>query len=121
MTGQNMQNMEQFKPWDIWLANVKFEDINQSKIRPVVILEVSKNIIKAIKLTSKLPRYKRDYALKFWEDAGLKKPTTAKTEKFIPLHVKKTIFKIGTLHSFDKTKIENLILEKNEKTNFKKD
>ena len=41
--------------WDICLANVPFEDINQTKIRPVVVLDDSAVVIDCFKMTSQKP------------------------------------------------------------------
>jgi hypothetical protein len=101
--------MAKFKPWDIWLAEVKFEDINQSKLRPVIILETSQKAISVIKLSSKPPKFKSDYALKLWKESGLKKPTTVKTRNYILISTHKFIFRIGEIQTSDKSAIIDLI------------
>ena len=49
-------------PWDIYIANVPFEDVPQSKLRPVIILKDFVLTADCLKMTSKPPR-RGEYAL----------------------------------------------------------
>jgi 2-iminobutanoate/2-iminopropanoate deaminase len=89
--------------WEVWFADVPFEDGNGHKPRPVVILESINEdvtIVPIVPLTSHAPRY-GEYALQFWADAGLRFPTTARIFKRYKIHIDKFSFKIGTLHKSD--------------------
>lgn len=86
--------------WDIYLANVPFEDISQTKIRPVVILDDSAIVIDSLKMTSHKPR-QGEYALQKWKEAGLHKPTTVRISKRLALNSAAIVKQIGTLHPID--------------------
>ena len=77
------------KQGDIWLADVVFKGIHQTKQRPVIIvgneLALDVDVIIA-PVTSQHPRNKFDVVLEFWEDAGLLKPSVARTSKIISIH-----------------------------------
>ena len=42
--------------WDIYIADVPFEDLPETKLRPVVVLEDSVILIDCLKMTSQAPR-----------------------------------------------------------------
>lgn len=86
--------------WDVCLANVPFEDIQQSKIRPVVILDDSAALIDCLKMTSQKPR-KGDYPLQKWKEAGLHKPTSVRISKRLALNSAEIVKRIGALHPLD--------------------
>ena len=64
--------------WEVWWAIVKFENSEESKVRPVVVLENQEAFIISLKVTSHKPRdtYSGEYDLMRWSDAGLTKPST---------------------------------------------
>lgn len=86
--------------WDIYLANVPFEDINQTKIRPVVVLDDSTVVIDCLKMTSQRHR-QGEYTLQKWKEAGLHKPTTVRISKRLALDSVAIVAQIGTLHPVD--------------------
>lgn len=86
--------------WDIYLANVPFEDLSQFKIRPVLILDDTAVLVDCLKMTSHVPR-RDEYALKDWKGAGLKKPTTIRMSKRLRLTSKQLIKKLGVLQPID--------------------
>lgn len=88
------------KKWDIYLANVPFEDIPQSKCRPVIILDDSAILVDCVKMTSKPPR-SGEYILQKWKEAGLKKETTVRISKRLALSQTSFIKHIGSLHPVD--------------------
>ena len=49
--------------WDIYIADVPFEDLPETKLRPVVVLEDSVILIDCLKMTSQAPR-PGEYVLK---------------------------------------------------------
>lgn len=94
------------KKWDVFLANVPFEECIQSKIRPVVILEISDTqVIVCLKMTGQPPR-QNEYVLRRWKDAGLHKPTTVRLSKRLVLNQKLILKQIGCLHALDILEIE---------------
>lgn len=79
----------EYNRWDIWEADVPFEEINQSKKRPVVILSEREALVLSLKMTSHEPRYKKlegEYELMKWAEAGLLKPTVVQCSKVLRLN-----------------------------------
>lgn len=91
--------------WDVYIANVPFEDLPQKKVRPVVILENSVIVINCLKLTSQVPR-NGEYSLQRWKEAGLAKPTVVRISKRLALDPNNLIKRIGTLHPIDIVEIQ---------------
>lgn len=91
--------------WDIYFANVPFEDVPQSKPRPVIILDDSVVIIDCLKMTSQPPR-PGEYVLQYWKEAGLKKPTTVRLSKRLALQPSAFIRRLGSLHPIDIIEIQ---------------
>lgn len=80
--------MADYNRWDIWEADVPFEEIKGSKKRPVVILSETEALVLSLKMTSHAPRYKKlegEYELMKWEEAGLLKPTVVQCSKLLRL------------------------------------
>lgn len=86
--------------WDIYLANVPFEDVQTSKIRPIVVLDDTAVMIDCLKLTSQPPRF-GEYVLQKWSEAGLNKPTTVRLSKRLSLSSTSLIKKLGSLQAID--------------------
>lgn len=86
--------------WDIYIADVPFEDLPETKLRPVVVLEDSVILIDCLKMTSQAPR-PGEYVLKMWKEAGLKKPTTVRISKRLLLKPDAIRKHVGSLHPID--------------------
>jgi len=87
--------------WDVWLANVPFEDLPERKVRPVLIVKHDDDItVYCLKMTSHIPRT-GEYALIKWQNAGLKKGTTVRVEKLLQLDATFFIRKLGRLDPVD--------------------
>lgn len=91
--------------WDIYLADVPFEDLPQSKLRPVIVLEGSAVVVECLKMTSHPPR-PGEYVLRKWEEAGLRKQTTVRLSKRLALSHCSFLKRIGSLHIIDIVEIE---------------
>ncbi|MDR0935750.1 MAG: type II toxin-antitoxin system PemK/MazF family toxin [Oscillospiraceae bacterium] len=97
--------------WDIWVADVPFENSDGHKIRPVIILEDSDDSVQVVQmmmLTTHTPRL-GEYALRYWRESGLHRPTTARISKIIDLPQDSFSYKIGTLNSDDIEEIYRLL------------
>ncbi len=94
--------------WDIWLANVPFEDLPQSKKRPILILGDTAVEIDCLKMTGQKPR-SGEYVLRDWAEAGLHKQTTVRISKRLILPKISLIKKIGSLSIFDTAMIQKLL------------
>lgn len=96
------------KKWDICIANVPFEDLPQSKPRPVVVLEDKTVTVYCLKMTGQPPR-PGEYPIKRWKEAGLDKPTTVRISKRLSLPAKNILKRIGSLHPVDIIEIQKRI------------
>lgn len=80
--------MAKYNRWEIWQAEVKFEECSGSKKRPVLILSEEKCIVFSLKMTSHDPRYKKlegEYEIMKWREAGLLRPTVVQCSKMLQL------------------------------------
>lgn len=99
------------KKWEIYWAEVQFEDVPQSKKRPVLILDDQGVLVLGLKLTSHKPR-DGEYGLKKWKESGLTKPTTVRVSKKLRLSQTDIKGKIGKLHPVDIAKLQTKLQEK---------
>lgn len=100
------------KKWEIWLANVRFEDKpNESKLRPVLVIDKEDIYILSFKMTSHEPRQNDfiDYSIKFFQEAGLHKPTVIRLSKKLALLENEFVHKIGRLHPFDINEVNKIL------------
>lgn len=102
-----------YKRWEIWEADVPFEEGNKSKLRPVLILSEDKVLVFSLKMTSHSPRYKTldgEYEVMRWQEAGLLKPTVIQCSKLLKL--KKENFtnkKYGRLTATDVVGLQEML------------
>ena len=94
--------------WDIYIAEVPFEDLPQSKVRPVIILDESAVLVDCLKMTSQPPR-RGEYTLQKWQEAGLHKPTTVRISKRLSLEKRAFIKRVGSLQPVDIFEIQKLL------------
>lgn len=86
------------------MADVVFKGTRQTKQRPVIIVanELALDIDVIIApVTSQQPRNKFDVVLEYWSEAGLLKPSVARTSKIISVHGSELIRHLGALHNHD--------------------
>lgn len=98
-----------YRQWDVWLANVKYEDSPQIDKRPVLILFSDKIVVYALKMT-RTPR-DEDYPLQEWKSAGLNYPTTVRIKQRLHLLDRDFIHKLGRLHPADIIDIQMFMKE----------
>ena len=103
-----MNIYEKLDIWDIYLAEVKFQDRDIWKNRPVLIIEDKITLVISLKMTSHSPR-EGEYAIKYWKRANLNKPTTVRINKILTLDKSQLIHKIGRLQAEDIEEIKLLI------------
>lgn len=92
------------EPWEVWFANVRFEDDpTLSKSRPVLVISDHKVCILSLKITSKPPRnnFYGEYALLKWQEAGLDKQSTVRISKKLKLVERDFSYRIGRLAPID--------------------
>lgn len=98
--------------WEIWLANVRFEDKpDEYKLRPVLVIDKENIYFLSFKMTSHKPRdnYFGEYSIQFFQEAGLKKPTVIRLSKKLLLLEKEFINKIGRLHPYDINEVMKIL------------
>jgi hypothetical protein len=104
---------EKFSAGDIYFARVKFEDSDEIKIRPVLILNETSYAVISLKMTSQPARAwdMGDYTLRDWKESGLSKQTVVRVSKICRLTGKDMLKKIGVVSSYDWYKIEELYMK----------
>lgn len=98
-----------YNTWEVWAANVKFEDSAEVKSRPVLILEDKTVYAVCLKMTGTDPRH-GEYALKDWAYVGLRKPTTVRINKVLHMLPRDLKYRIGTLSPLDVANIQTMLL-----------
>lgn len=101
------------KQWELWYADFPFEDTNDSKDRPVIVLSVQPLCVLSIKVTSHNVREsdKYDVPIEHWAEAGLLHESVARISKTMSLDSDKFRRKIGDLHPDDIRIIGNKYIE----------
>ena len=93
--------------YEIWQAQVKFEDIDEMKNRPVLILVQIGDQITAYKATgTDRGDSEVEYKLRNWREAGLTKPTSIRITKMLKLSESDLLYKIGKLSEEDIMRLE---------------
>lgn len=90
--------------WEIWYARFKYEDVNEYKERPVLVLENRFVFpILVAKITSHEPRenYNGEYLIKNWAKAGLSKESTIRLSQILKLEKNDFVKKVGKLQAYD--------------------
>ena len=94
------------KAWEIHWAFVKFEDSDEVKRRPVLIINESRAVIVSLKMTgTDRGDNIREYRIDEWMEAGLSKPTSVRLDKILYLQKSDLDGKIGELQERDKLRI----------------
>ena len=95
------------KAWEIWYASVKFEDSDEVKQRPVLVIDPQRNFVMALKMTG-MDRGDEgsEYRVRDWNQAGLSKPTFIRLGKYLKLRQQDFDKKIGELSAQDKLLVE---------------
>ena len=103
--------MTKCNKWEIWDAEVKFEDIEGKKKRPVLIVAEKEAYILSLKMTSHDARRKceGEYEMMDWERAGLKEKTVIRCSKKLELQESDLLIKRGRLQSVDITGVEAML------------
>lgn len=94
------------KRYEIWYANVRYEDEETSKERPVLIWN-DKVFLAAYKMTGTDRGDNTDeFRVEYWKEAGLSKPTTIRIKKLLHLKTSDLTRKIGELDRRDRLRFE---------------
>ena len=97
--------------WELWYAQVKYEDMEYYQDRPVLVIDHSGSVvILALKVTSTPQRNEwGEYDITRWKSAGLDHPSTVRCGHPINLLPGDFRRKIGDLQLEDITRIIDLL------------
>lgn len=95
--------------WEIWYADIPFEDVTQSKIRPVIVLELKGNYVNVLKLTSKIKHF--GYVLQHWQDSKLPRVSEVDCHKKLQIETSRLKSKVGQVQLSDMIQIETILRE----------
>lgn len=104
--------MSELVVWDVWWADVIFEDEDTVKERPVIIISPGEVYVLSAKVTSTPERSMwGEYDITKWASAGLDHPSTARLTQIVSL--KRCAFsrRIGRLHAYDIANIQKLLAQ----------
>lgn len=104
--------MRTMNKWDIWYANVYFEDdCSQNKNRPVVIISVEPFCCISLKITSHSRRNNcnGEYEIIEWSCAGLNRPSVIRASQKYELAPSDFLHPIGRLHPTDIKNLNNIL------------
>lgn len=89
--------------YEIWQAKVKFEETDEVKARPVLII--------AYKMTgTDRGDDQEEYRIRYWKEAGLSKPTSIRLRKVLKLRKDDLLYRIGELDRRERLLFEFRIL-----------
>jgi len=101
----------QYKRWEIWWADVKYEDSPHTvESRPVLVVAHQEMFILAFKMTG--TERVNDYQIVNWHGAGLSKETFIRTDMKLKLLERDLTNKIGMLQPSDILGFQKLISQK---------
>ena len=96
--------------WDVWIADVPFEDIPAIlKARPVLIMDNAVIVLGVFKMTSHSQRDALDYEIVEYKAAGLPLATVVRLSKYLILDAVHFRHPIGRLASIDIVAIQKLL------------
>lgn len=103
--------MEKYNIGEVWWTRFPFEDIDQSKHRPAIVIDDSTIAVLALMVTSK--EKSNPYSIKIddWQKAGLKKESWARIDRIVKMDEWRMEEKIGNLSEPDLLKITQLVAE----------
>ena len=97
------------EPWELWWAEVEYDNHEGSKRRPVLIVSADEVYVLSYKITSHEARNQwGEYEIVYWQSAGLQRPSTVRLAKLYKLPRDAIKKKIGRLRQED---IETIILK----------
>ena len=99
--------------WEIWWAEVEYEDLNESKIRPVLVIGNDVFCIDCFKITSTKPREQEtSYIIENYSEVGLKRKSTIRLGKILKIKHDKFLHKAGKLTIKQIIEIKKIIDDK---------
>lgn len=93
-----------YKQGDVWLANIYFKEIQESKLRPVLIIGNDQVLdLDAViaPISTSQPRNPFDVVIEQWQAAGLERPSIVRTSKPTTIFGNELKRKLGELQPDD--------------------
>ncbi|WP_125588252.1 type II toxin-antitoxin system PemK/MazF family toxin [Companilactobacillus jidongensis] len=105
---------EILRPMDLYIANVPFDEVSKSKLRPALVVDVSENYVLVFKITSKYENKstnikKTYYPIQYWEEAGLMKKSYVDIHKNYKI-IRSAVFSRPPIGRLKTTDINDLYL-----------
>lgn len=103
--------MGKYKLGEVWWTQFPFEEIEESKRRPAIVIDDNKIAVLALMVTSKDKSNPHSIKIDEWQKAGLKKESWARIDRIIQMDEWRMEKKIGDLSESDFLKITQLVAE----------
>lgn len=89
------------RKWDVFLANVKYEDESVWKERPIVVFDTDQYYVMGFYSTSQKKGFANEYEVVDWNGARLDKKTYVRIDKTLEIHKTNILHQIGRLRPID--------------------
>ncbi len=103
--------MGNYNVGEVWWTQFPFEDKNENKRRPAIVIDDDKIAVLAMMVTSKEKAHPFCIKIDDWKEAGLKIPSWARIDRIIKMEEWRMERKIGNLTERDLVKFMQLIAE----------
>lgn len=97
---------------DIYWAEIHFQDEDETKVRPALIINESRDSVTVLKITTKGNASDYQFEIIEWEAAGLLKPSYISFEPTIIVPRDKLGDRIGKLQLADRLRFEMRLMER---------
>ena len=108
--------MKEFSIGEIWWTSFPFDDVDETKHRPAIIIDDNRIAILVMYVTSQDKDNPFFIKIDQWQEAGLSKPSWARIDRIINIDEWRLDRKIGDLSEADLLKFLQLIAEFNSDT-----
>lgn len=105
------RKMEKYNIGDVWWTHFPFQDIDEDKHRPAIVIDEDTIAVLAMMVTSKEKEYPYCIEISDWKEAGLHTQSWARIDRIIKMDEWRMDKKIGELTSKDLNKFLQLIVE----------
>ena len=103
--------MSKYNLGEVWWTQFPFEDIDESKRRPAIVIDDETIAVLAIMVTSKDRNNPYSIRIDDWKKAGLKRESWARIDRIIRMDEWRMEKKMGDLSEADLLKITQLVAE----------
>lgn len=108
---QGENRMGNYNIGEVWWTQFPFEEIDDSKRRPAIVIDEDTIAVLALMVTSKGKKHPYSIKIDDWQKAGLKMESWARIDRIVSMSEWRMEKKIGDLSKADLLKITQLIAE----------